>query len=187
LQGDFTQSHLAPDALLQQMHAAYAMFEKSTGKLFSVPALGKDREKMELMSKFGKSLSSFAAKNIDYQQLLQLTGNDAMQAVVKTLAKKIEAGEKFEKFDEFFSLWIDVNEKSFNVLFQSALFSEKRNAMTEAGFNARKLYNEILESQLADLPIARRSEMDEVYKLIYDLRKHVKSLESQIQELKIQH
>ena len=55
--------------------------------------------------------------------------------------------------------------------------------MTDAGFKARKLYNEIIENQLVDLPIALRSEMDEVYKLIYDLRKQVKSLESQIQKL----
>ncbi len=56
--------------------------------------------------------------------------------------------------------------------------------MTEAGFSARKLYNEIVEYELAGFPSARRSEMDEVYKLVYDLRKQVKSMESQIQELK---
>jgi len=125
-------------------------------------------------------------KNIEYQQLMQVTGQEGMQTVVKALASKIEAGEKFEKFDEFFSLWIDINEKAFNKLFQSKVFSDKRNAMTDAGFNARKLYNEIVESQLVDLPIVRRSEMDEVYKIIYDLRKQVKGLESQIQELKTQ-
>ena len=186
MHGDFSQSELQPEILFKQMQAAYAMFEKSTGKLFSVPALGKDREKLEQMSKFAKAMSTFAAKNIEYQQLMQVTGQEGMQTVVKALASKIEAGEKFEKFDEFFSLWIDINEKAFNKLFQSKVFSDKRNAMTDAGFNARKLYNEIVESQLVDLPIVRRSEMDEVYKIIYDLRKQVKGLESQIQELKTQ-
>ena len=135
------------------------------------------------MSSFAKSLSTFATKNIEYQQLMQATGYEATQSVVKALAAKVEAGEKFENFDEFFALWIDVNETSFNKLFQTKDFSQKRNAMTDAGFKARKLYNEIIENQLVDLPIALRSEMDEVYKLIYDLRKQVKSLESQIQKL----
>jgi hypothetical protein len=174
---------LHPEALILQMQAAYALFENTTGKIFSTPAVGKDREKMELMSRCAKAMSTFAANNIEYQQMMQVTGQEAMQAVVKTLAEKIEAGEKFEKFDEFFALWIDVNEKTFNKLFQTQAFSEKRNAMTEAGFNARKLYNELVENQLADFPIARRSEMDEVYKLVYDLRKQVKSMETQIQEL----
>jgi predicted O-linked N-acetylglucosamine transferase (SPINDLY family) len=118
---------------------------------------------------------------------MQTTGYEGNQAVIKALAEKVEAGEKFEKFDDFFALWINVNEKVFYKLFQSKEFNERRNAMTAAGFNARKLYNEIIESQLADLPVARRSEMNEVYKIIYDLRKQVKNLQSQIQDLKTQH
>jgi hypothetical protein len=185
MQGNFKQPDFQPEALVLQMQAAYAMLENTTGKLFSTPAVGKDREKMELMSKCAKAMSNFAANNIEYQQMMQVTGQEAMQAVVKTLAEKVEAGEKFEKFDEFFALWIDINEKTFNKLFQTKAFSQKRNAMTEAGFNARKLYNEIVENELAGFPIARRSEMDEVYKLVYDLRKQVKSMETQIQELQI--
>jgi len=181
---NFTQNDFQPEALILQMQAAYAMFENTTGKIFSTPAVGKDREKMELMSKCAKAMSNFAANNIEYQKMMQVTGQEAMQTVVKILAEKLEAGEKFEKFDEFFALWIDTNEKTFNKLFQTKAFSQKRNAMTEAGFNARKLYNEIIENELAGFPIARRSEMDEVYKLVYDLRKQVKSMESQIQELK---
>ena len=39
-----------------------------------------------------------------------------------------------------------------------------------------------METQLADLPIALRSEMDDLYKIIYELRKQVKQLESQMKE-----
>lgn len=182
--GSFTQNDFQPEALVKQMQAAYTMFQNSTGKLFSVPAVGKDREKMELFSRCGKAFSEFVASNIEYQKLMQTTGSEAMQAVVKTLAAKVQAGEKFERFDEFFALWIDTNEQTFNKLFQTKAFSQKRNAMTEAGFKARKLYNEVLENQLADFPVARRSEMDEVYRIIYDLRKEVKSLKSEIEALK---
>ncbi len=184
MQGNFTQADMQPEALMVQMKAMYGMFENATGKLFSAPAVGKDREKMELLSKCAKAMSSFAANNIEYQQMMQSTGQEAMQEVVKELAKKVEAGEKFEKFDEFFALWIDTNEKIFYKLFQTKAFSQKRNALTDAGFNARKLYNEIIERELVELPIARRSEMDEVYKIVYDLRKQIKGLESQIQALK---
>ncbi len=184
MQGNFTPSDLQPEAWLIQMKALYSIFENATGKVFSAPAVGKDREKMELLSKCAKAMSTFAANNIEYQQMMQATGQEAMQDVVKALAAKIEAGEKFEQFDEFFALWIDTNEKAFYKLFQTEAFSQKRNALTNAGFNARKLYNEIVERELVELPIARRSEMDEVYKIIYELRKQVKSMESTIQELK---
>ena len=184
MQGNFAPTDLQPEAWLIQMKAMYSIFENATGKLFSAPAIGKDREKMELLSKCAKAMSSFATNNIEYQQMMHATGQEAMQEVVKALATKIESGDKYEKFDEFFALWIDTNEKTFYKLFQTKAFSQKRNALTEAGFNARKLYNEIVERELVELPVARRSEMDEVYKLVYDLRKQVKSMDSQIQELK---
>ena len=179
----FNFADYQPDALVKQMEALYAKFGDSTGKLFGMPALGKDREKTEQMNRFIRELLSYASRNLDYQKMMQQTGSDAMQSVVKILAQKSAAGESFDKFDDFFALWIDTNEKAFNKLFFTEAFSQKRNAMTEAGFNTRKLYHEILESQLADLPIARRSEMDEVYKLVYDLRKQVKILNAQVQEL----
>ncbi len=186
MQGDFSQSEMTPQAWLAQMQTAYATFEKTTGKILSVPTLGKDREKMALFSKFSKALTTFSSRHLEYYQLMQTTGHEGNQAVIKALAEKVEAGEKFEKFDDFFALWINTNEKVFFNLFQSKEFNQRRNAMTAAGFTARRLYNEIVENQLADLPIARRSEMNEVYKIIYDLRKQVKSLQSQIQDLKTQ-
>lgn len=186
MQGNFTQSDLQPEAVMLQAQAMYNLFNNATGKLFSVPAVGKDREKMELLSQCAKAMSAFATNNIDYHKLLQTTGQEAMQDVVNAIADKFRAGEKIEKFDEFFALWIDTNEKAFNNLFQTEAFSQKRNALTEAGFSARKLYNQIVENQLVELPVARRSEMDEVYKIIYELRKQVKSLEAQVLELKSQ-
>jgi polyhydroxyalkanoate synthase subunit PhaE len=187
MHGDFAKNGMQPDALLQQMKSIFSQFEESSGKMLSIPALGKDREKMEQMSACAKAMSNFSSKNIEYHQMMLRTGDVAMKSVVKSLADKVKAGEKFEKFDDFFSLWIDINEKEFNTLFFTQEFSDKRNAMSKAGFAARKLYNEIVENQLGDLPIARRSEMDEVYKLVYDLRKQVKSMQKQIQELKTQH
>jgi class III poly(R)-hydroxyalkanoic acid synthase PhaE subunit len=185
-QGDFSQNTLTPQVWLQQMQSAYATFEKTTGKIMSVPSLGKDREKMDLFSKYTKALTTFSSRHQEYYQLMQTTGYEGNQEVIKALAEKVEAGEKFEKFDDFFALWISTNEKVFYKLFQSKEFNQRRNAMTDAGFKARKLYNQIIEGQLADLPIARRSEMDEVYKIIYDLRKQVKSLQTQIQDSKTQ-
>lgn len=182
--GNFAQGDFQPETWLKQMQSMHNVFENSTGKLFSTPAVGKDREKMELMSQYAKAMSNYASKNVEYQRLMYDTGLKANETLAKELANRVQTGEKLEQFSDFFALWTEVNEKNFNELFQTTAFSQKRNALTEAGFNARKLYSEIVESQLVDLPIARRSEMDEVYKIVYELRKTVKNLESQIQELK---
>jgi hypothetical protein len=181
MQGNFSANDFQPEMMTKRMEAMVSLFENTTGKIFGVPALGKDREKIEQLSNCAKAMSVFASNSLEYQKLMQATAMEANQELSKILVDKVAKGEKFEKFDDFFALWIDTNEKTFNKLFYTDAFSEKRNAMTDAGFNVRKLYNEIIEGQLVDLPIARRSEMDEVYKLIYDLRKQVKGLQAKLQ------
>lgn len=175
-----------PQALFKMFQNMSHAFNSRAGHVFNAPKVGKDREKAELMSRFVESLSDYAACNIEYQQQMYKTGAEAMQEVMEKLAAKFQKGEmtaeEIQRFDAFFELWIDVNEKAFNKFFQTKEFSRLRNAVTDAGFTTRKHYFALMETQLADLPIALRSEMDDLYKIIYELRKQVKKLESQMKE-----
>lgn len=175
-----------PESLFKMFQNIAHAFNSRSGQVFNAPKVGKDREKAELMSRFVESLSVYAKCNTEYHHEMYKVGNEAMQEVVQQLAAKVQsgemAGEETQSFDAFFELWIDVNERTFNKFFQTKEFSQLRNAVTDSGFTTRKHYFALMETQLADLPIALRSEMDDLYKIIYDLRKQVKNLESQIKE-----
>lgn len=176
----FAQGH--PEVLMQMFHTMFNAFEATAGRSFHVPAVGKDREKMELMSRCIDDMSVYAAKNVEYQHAMYLTGMEAMEKVMAEIALKIESGEEIKKFDDFFDLWIDTNEKTYYKLFQTAEFSRLKGELLDAGLNARKHYFKLMEMNLFDLPIALRSEMDDLYKTIYELRKKVKKMESQMKE-----
>jgi class III poly(R)-hydroxyalkanoic acid synthase PhaE subunit len=176
----FAQGH--PEAMMQMFHTLHNAFDSTIGRSFHVPAVGKDREKLELMSRCIDDMSVYAAKNVEYQHTMYLTGLAAMEKVMAELAQKIEAGEHIQKFDDFFDLWIDINEKTYYNLFQTADFSRLKGELLDTGLNARKHYFKLMEIHLFDLPIALRSEMDDLYKTIYELRKKVKKIESQMKE-----
>jgi polyhydroxyalkanoate synthase subunit PhaE len=175
-----------PQVLLKMFENMSHAFNSRAGQVFNAPKVGKDREKAELLSRFVESLSTYATCNIEYQQQMYKTGAEAMQDVLTQLAAKVQSGEKTDQeaqgFDAFFDLWISVNEQTFNKFFQTEEFSRLRNAVTDSGFTTRKYYFALMEIQLADLPVALRSEMDDLYKIIYELRKQVKKLESQMKE-----
>ncbi len=178
-----------PQAWLKMFENMSHAFNSRAGQVFNAPKVGKDREKTELLSRFVESLSTYATCNIEYQQQMYKTGGVAMQEVMAQLAAKVQSGEKTEeeaqRFDAFFELWISVNEQTFNKFFQTKEFSRLRNAVTTSGFATRKHYFALMEIQLADLPVALRSEMDDLYKVVYDLRKQVKKLETQLQTSQI--
>ena len=53
--------------------------------------------------------------------------------------------------------------------------------LLEAELKVRKHFFKLMELYLYDFPIALRSEMDDLYKTVYELKKKVKNLEKQVQ------
>jgi hypothetical protein len=173
-----------PESLMKIFHDMFDAFDSTIGRSFHVPAVGKDREKIELLLRGLDDLSVYLAKNIEYQNMMYATGLAAFEKVVATTGEKIKAGEEITKFDEFFDLWVKVNEKTYYALFQTEDFSKMQGELLEASLNVRKHFFKLMELYLYDFPIALRSEMDDLYKTVYEMKKKVKNLEKQLGEVR---
>ena len=169
-----------PESAMKIFHTLFSAFDSTIGRAFHVPAVGKDREKIELLLRSLDDLSVYLAKRTEYEHLMYVTGLGAYEKVIATVADKVSKGEEIKRFDEFFDLWIDVSEKAYYALFQTEAFSKKQGELLEASVNVRKHSFKLMELYLYDFPIALRSEMDDLYKTVYDLKKKVKSLEKQL-------
>lgn len=173
-----------PESLMKIFHDMFDAFDSTIGRSFHVPAVGKDREKIELLLRGFDDLSVYLAKSVEYQNMMYATGLAAFEKVVATTGEKIKAGEEITKFDEFFDLWVKVNEKTYYALFQTEDFSKMQGELLEASLNVRKHFFKLMELYLYDFPIALRSEMDDLYKTVYDMKKKVKNLERQLGEVR---
>jgi len=172
----------SPEALMEMYQNLLKAFDSTVGQSLHIPAVGKDREKMELLSRWINDTSTYASKYLEYQQLMYRTGVEATEKIMAELARKIENGEDISKFDDFFALWVDINEKTFHQLFETSDFAKINGDVLAASLDARKNYFKMMETAMADLPIALRSEMDDLYKTIYELRKEVNKMKSQMKE-----
>ncbi len=171
-----------PESGMNIFHNMFTAFDSTIGRIFHVPPVGKDREKIELLLRSFDDLSVYIAKSIAYQHMMYVTGLTTTEKVIATIAEKIKSGEEIKKFDDFFDLWTNVNEKTYYALFQTEDFSKMQGELLEAALNVRKHFFKLMELHLYDFPIALRSEMDDLYKTIYELKKKVKSLEKQFTE-----
>lgn len=176
----FAEGH--PESFITLFHSLFNAFDSTVGRAFHVPPVGKDREKVELLLRGFDDLSVYAAKNTEYQHTMYTTGLVAVEKVIEKLAEKLKAGEEIKQFDEFFDIWIDVSEQAYFKLFQTEEFSRLQGELLDASLKARTHFFKIMEMQLYDLPVVLRSEMDDLYKTVYELNKKVKKLEKQLQE-----
>jgi len=172
-----------PQAYMQTYHTLFNAFDSTIGRIFHVPPIGKDREKVELLLRSFDDLSVYLAKSTEYQHTMYVTGLTALEKVITSITDKINRGEDIKGFDEFFDLWVDINEKTYFDLFQSEEFSKMQGELLETALNVRQHNFKLMELHLYDYPIALRSEMDDLYKTIYELKKKVKSLEKQFGEV----
>jgi class III poly(R)-hydroxyalkanoic acid synthase PhaE subunit len=169
-----------PESVMKIFHTLFSAFDNTVGRAFHVPAVGKDREKIELLLRSLDDLSVYLAKRTEYEHMMYVTGLGAFEKVIATVADQVSKGEEIKRFDEFFDLWIDVSEKAYYALFQTQDFSKMQGELLETSVNVRQHSFKLMELYLYDFPIALRSEMDDLYKTVYDLKKKVKSLEKQL-------
>ncbi|MEO5355937.1 MAG: hypothetical protein H7844_01400 [Nitrospirae bacterium YQR-1] len=166
-----------PNASMNLFHNFYSAFEKTFGKVFKTPQVGKDREKLELLMRTMDLYSVYIAKNAEFQHKMYVAGEGAMRKVIESLAQKIKAGEEIKGYNDFYKIWADINEAEYFELFNTEEFSTVQGSLLESALEFRKQYHKLIELNLADLPIPVRSEMDDVYKTIYDLKKRLRALE----------
>ena len=172
-----------PDAYMQAYHTLFNAFDRTFGRIFHITPVGKDREKVELLLRSFDDLSVYFAKYTEYQNTMYTTGLSALEKVFMSASEKVSRGEDFKSFDEFFDLWVDVSEDTYFKMFQCAEFSKLQGELLEAALHVRGHNFKLMELHLYDYPIALRSEMDDLYKTVYELKKKVKSLERQYGEV----
>ncbi len=169
-----------PETFLNVFHNLFMAFDNTIGKVFHIPAVGKDREKVELIMRGFDDLAVFLARNTAFQYKIYVTGIEAMEKVLETVAQKIKNGEEIKTFEEFFDLWIDVNEREFFEVFRTEEFSRMQGELLDSSLNVRRHFQKLMELYLFDFPVALRSEMDDLYRTVYDLKKKVRNLEEQL-------
>jgi class III poly(R)-hydroxyalkanoic acid synthase PhaE subunit len=173
-----------PESILGVFHDLFSAFDTTFGKAFHIPAVGKDREKAELLLRLTDAITVYLAKNTKYQYLMYVTGLNAMDKVVEAAAAKIKDGVEIKGFDEFFDLWLQMTEKRYLELFETDEFSKLQGEFFDAALDVRRNLFKLEELYLYDTPIPLRSEMDDLYKVVYDLKKKLRGLERQVKELK---
>ena len=173
---DQAEGHVG-DSMMLNFHNMFNAFESTFGKALHMPAIWKDREKVELLLKGYDDLAAFMAKNTQYQYTMYSTGLKAMGKVIEAIALKIRDGEEIKSFNEFLDIWIAKNEETFNELLKTAEFARFQGEFMDTALTVRRHFFKLMELYLYDFPIALRSEMDELYKTVYELKKKVKSLE----------
>ncbi len=160
-------------------------YEESFGRLFRMPAMGYYREAVE---KFGKAMDDMVEFNMALADFYAALAEGSRRGMEKLQAKLAEAassgGDGPSSFRELYRIWWQTNEEVYVEIFRTEEFSRLLGRLVERGMNFRESYRRFLEEATKELPFPNRSEMDNLYRTVYELKKEVRSLRRELAGLK---
>lgn len=136
---------------------------------------------MQEWSEIAKHITAYNMKNAELQYMVYNQGVKVMDKLAENTASKIENGTEVSSMLALYQEWLNISDKVYVSLFESSEYSE---LMAEVAAMKNRITKEVelqTEKMFKDIPVATRSEMDEVYKTIYELKKKVKQLEKMLE------
>jgi class III poly(R)-hydroxyalkanoic acid synthase PhaE subunit len=161
------------------------MYKATMGKLVEMPAVGPVREKSQKMMKGFSTFVNLYAAGMDTSSNLQKVFMEAMQKVQEKIPVDMNGEISPEKYKEFYDIWIQTYSDTFKDFARSGHFVSDLGKLNSHLMDFQKYNREMLEENyLKPMNLPTKTEIDEINKELYTLKKTVKELTSQIKELK---
>ncbi|MBI3235880.1 MAG: hypothetical protein HYZ42_17905, partial [Bacteroidetes bacterium] len=155
--------------------------QKASSPLMKMMTPGNDRDQLETYSRINNLMVTFTTKNNQMNHLMYITGLKSFEKLAEATKSKMEKGEQPSNMLASYQEWLNINDKVYTELFDSEAYSAMQSELASNGMRLKKEIDLQLEKSMSSLPLINRSEMDELYQTIYDLKKKVKGLEKQVE------
>ncbi len=119
-------------------------------------------------------------KNAELQYMMYQQGTKVMDKLTESIMNKIENGVEINSMTALYQEWMNISDKTYVELFESDVYSKLMAEVSAMQLKLRKNMDLQTEKMFANVPVATKSDLDELYKVIYDLKKEVRQLEKML-------
>jgi|GEM_PF-2957737 len=157
----------------------FGVYQRAFNPLVRLFAPGKESELNEQYSALLDKFAQYGQKLNELQYLMYTTGAKNFEKFVFENYEEVKKGADLGNYQQVFQAWVAKNEEAFVGLFRTEEYSKLQGELLDLGLELKNGFEKIAETYLASLPIMLRSEADELYQTIYELKKRVRQLEKE--------
>ena len=166
--------------LFANYNKVYNSMNTGVAPLMKLMPQGSAKKNIEAMNELSNEFNIFNIKNNQMQYMMYATGLKAIEQVADSISTKIRNGEDMSNFMTIYSEWLSINDKNFVELFETEEYSKMQADLSSFGMKLKRNIALQMEKAMENLPLINRTEMDELYKTVYELKKRIGVLEKQI-------
>lgn len=159
-------------------------YNKTFGVLVKSPVVGSSRELLEQNNRAVDSMVDMLISVSEFITKALSVGYKNSQEVFEEYFDSVDKGEDPKTFNEFYKMWSKHVENAIEKYFYTDEFSKLIAKAADSYMIFKIEYDKLIEKSLSDSPIVTKSEVDNVYKNVYELRREVRSLKKELEELR---
>jgi polyhydroxyalkanoate synthesis regulator phasin len=154
------------------------IYEKEFRQFFHIPQLGLMRTYQEKANLVVDNYHLFQSTLSEFLGLLGMPFSRSMQVMQEKLGQMAENGELSDDTKVYYNMWVKILEGHFMTLFQTPEYVDTltRTVNALAHFSAAR--DAALEDLFGSLPVAKKSDLDDMARDLYELKKRVRRLEN---------
>ena len=159
------------------------IFGKTFEPLLKLANPGKEKENVEATIALMDKMTEYSVKQSELQMQLQATTQKSIEKIAQKYAEKYKdpaALTQVPNAQEMYNEWVKVNEQLFTELFATDEFSKVKGEALTLSMDVKKHFESQFEHMFENYPVVFKSEVEEMQKTVYELKKQVKDLQSKL-------
>ncbi|NMW84817.1 poly(R)-hydroxyalkanoic acid synthase [Peptoniphilus sp. AGMB00490] len=171
-----------PKAFLEFFKLWKKNYSETFGKMLNAPQFGIDRNTYEMQMKTIDKMITFIGNYLELSIMISNLINESTENVVKESFEMIKEGKAPKTYEEFYNYWKAKTSEEFDTLFYSDEFSKFLGNFVDSLMLLKIDLDRVIEESLKWVPIPTNSDMDSLYKTVYELKKEVRNLKRHIRD-----
>lgn len=167
-------------AMLSNYNGMYNQMMQAVSPFAKLMTPSADTRNMQEWNRILNDMNTYNIKSAEMQFMVYQSGANVMEKLAENLMHKIENGEEVNSVMKLYQEWLNISDAAYVKLFETDEYSALMAEVSALQLRIKKAVEVQIEKMFANVPVATRSEMDEMYKAVYDLKKQVRQLQSML-------
>lgn len=160
------------------------LYRSELQKYLFVPKLGLPREYQEQLSHLLDRTNIFYSHLLELLYLFYVPFEKTTRVLQGRMKEMLDKGEFFEDGKQVYQEWLKILEGHYMELLKSEEYTRVLNNTIGSLADYKEIKNSVIASCLKDMQIPTNKEMDAVYKDLYQMKKRIKELTREVDELR---
>lgn len=169
-------------ALMELTSLYWDAYERSFGRLLESPRMGFSRELEEKLLRGFEAWGEVRRASADFQLLLSDIWTDVFAHVLRELIARGQSDKPIQSLHDLLQCWTGVADRQLEAAFGGEPFLQAQRRLFNAAMRYRLHEQQIVELSMKSSYLPTRSEIDEVHRGLYELRREVKALRKELRQ-----